>query len=217
MKIPQFLYVPRINTISNEKMVIETRIGAYFQILEFPNTTVREEWLIDCMEDLEAGKIGHSIHLHKKYPYLLFSIEVKSEVSSERLTKIGNMASDWYAQFYLKNKQQSKIDYHTFQSHQYFDHWLLADNILLDSNRLSLINLAIGVSISFDNADAYFATFEEFENEIADVQFLYDKRPEEHIVIQILTDAWNFLAMYEKEEELQAHHREQEEEDEYDD
>lgn len=203
MKIPQFLYVPRINTLAHEKLIIETRLGAYYQVLEFANLPKREEWLIDQMDNIPAN----TIHLHKKYPYLLLCLGVKSEVTTERLIKVGNIASDWYAQFWIKNQQHTTIDYTKFNVSHYAKHWLYADNILIDPTKVTLINLAIGVSIAFDYADAYFATFEDFEQNIADIQFFTGNRPSAEQVHEILIAAWNFLALTEQEEERQANNR----------
>ncbi len=54
------------------------------------------------------------------------------------------------------------------------------------------------VSIRFDYAQGMFASFEEFYENIADVQFLTGERPDEEEVESILIDAWNFMALEER-------------------
>lgn len=81
-------------------------------------------------------------------------------------------------------------------------HWVLGENILLDDSPTYLINLEHGVSIRIDYKASYFATYEDFKEDIADLQFLTGQRPAEEALDAILTDAWNFLALFEEKEEF---------------
>lgn len=80
---------------------------------------------------------------------------------------------------------------------KYF-HWLWASNNIRTDKPNYLINLELGVSVKFDQELAMFASFEEFYKSIADVQFLYGKRPNDEAVKSILVDAWNYLAIEER-------------------
>lgn len=82
-------------------------------------------------------------------------------------------------------------------SEKYF-HWIWGENTLRDDNPEYLINLEIGISIQFDSELGMFATYEEFFNGIADIQFFYGNRPEQNKLDSILTDAWNYLALEER-------------------
>lgn len=53
-------------------------------------------------------------------------------------------------------------------------------------------------SIRFDYSKGMFADFEEFYENIADVQFFTGERPSEIEVKKILIDAWNFMALEEE-------------------
>src|SRR5690606_19014304 len=108
--------------------------NAYFQVLEFENQTARAEWWAENSKEVEAN----TFTIHKKYPFLLLNIGVKKEISMEKLIKIGNLASDWYAQFWLRNKKLSKPKFHgkkgLEKASEYFKHWVLGDNDLDPEN-----------------------------------------------------------------------------------
>ena len=81
---------------------------------------------------------------------------------------------------------------------QYY-HWYLGENILRNDDATCLVNFEYGVAIFFPYGDSYFATFEEFESQIANVQFFSGDRPKN--IDKIMIEAWNFLAEFEREEE----------------
>lgn len=82
-------------------------------------------------------------------------------------------------------------------------HWIFGENILREDEPTYLINLEIGVSIRFNYEEGYFKDFDEFFGGIADVQFFYGNRPDDDEVEAILTEAWNFLCHFEREDENQ--------------
>ena len=53
-------------------------------------------------------------------------------------------------------------------------------------------------SIRFDYSKGMFASFEEFYQNIADIQFFTGDRPNKEKVDEILIDAWNFIALEER-------------------
>lgn len=55
------------------------------------------------------------------------------------------------------------------------------------------------VFIRYTLSDAYFASFEEFYNSIAEVQWIDGEKPSKDEQKRIMIEAWNFLA---KEEEI---------------
>ncbi len=83
-------------------------------------------------------------------------------------------------------------------------HWLWGDNILREDEPNYLVNLEHGVSIRFDYGDSYYASYEDFYGSIADVQFLGGKRPDGDTMEFLFTEAWNFLALSEGEQENRA-------------
>lgn len=54
-----------------------------------------------------------------------------------------------------------------------------------------------------DEDTAYWADFEKWKNDIVEVTFFDRREKGEADVEEILTDAWNFLALIEEEEENQ--------------
>lgn len=205
MKIPQFLYVPRINTLGDDKIIIETRVNAYWLIIEHENLKERGEWWAERQSEIENSK-ALTINFHNRYPITLICIGVKGDVTNERLIKLGGIALDWYVQFYFSNKNLttpilSDVSEITDEIRSKYKHWVWGDNIVSNKELLYLINLEHGVSIRFDYADAFFASFEDFENSIADVQFLSGHRPDEETVNALIVDAWNFMGIQERLED----------------
>lgn len=82
--------------------------------------------------------------------------------------------------------------------HETYFHWLWGENKLREDEPEYLVNLEYGVSIRFDMGDAYSASFEEFYESIADVQFLSGERPSDEKLEELLTDAWNYLCHEER-------------------
>lgn len=74
-----------------------------------------------------------------------------------------------------------------------FLHWIWGENNVIKNRQTYLINLKIGVSIRFNYEEAAFASYEEFVDNVADIQFIYGSRPNKDDVDNILTEAWNFL------------------------
>ena len=63
MKIPQFLYVPRINTLGHEKIIIETRHSIYWQVLDFGSITERSQYIDDNQDIMsDWGMLSANIH-----------------------------------------------------------------------------------------------------------------------------------------------------------
>jgi len=79
-----------------------------------------------------------------------------------------------------------------------FDHWLWGENKLREDKPEYLINLDVGVSIRYDPSLSTLASYEEFYDSIADIQFLSGVRPSPIEVEKIKVEAWNYLI---KEEE----------------
>jgi len=201
MKIPQFLYVPKINTLGHDKIIIETRHNIYWQGFAFGSITERSQY-IDDNQDLMSDWGMLSANIHTKYPILLMCFRCDAELKAEQLVKIGNRACDWYVQFYLRNKQLSKPQFRekerSEKAKEYFKHWVWGDNVLSNPDWLYLINLEYGVMVKFNHFDTVWATFEEFEQDIADVQFLSGHRPDADTVEKLTIDAWNFLGICER-------------------
>lgn len=204
MKIPQFLYVPKVNTLGNTKLIIETKHNIYWNVLEFGSVAEGLDYINDNYGSF--GKNGIiATNAHKKYPIVLLCLGYRSdkELSIEKIIRIGNIASDWYAQFFLRNKELSNPKFSpeaslSEKAKEYFKHWVWGDNVLSNPDLLYLINLEYGVMVKFNNADAMWAGYEEFANDIADVQFLSGHRPSDEEVERLTIDAYNFLRICER-------------------
>lgn len=83
--------------------------------------------------------------------------------------------------------------------HEKYLHWLWGENQLRDDKPEYLINLEYGVSIRFDLVGAFGASFEDFYDSIADIQFLTGARPDKAILDALMIDAWNYLALEERQ------------------
>jgi len=86
--------------------------------------------------------------------------------------------------------------------------WWYCDNIVHPKHKgqVGLLHMAeprVFVLIR-DYADAYFASFEEFREHIAEVNFLDPHDRNGADIEGILVDAWNFMSAQESEEEVES-------------
>lgn len=84
-------------------------------------------------------------------------------------------------------------------------HWWYCDNILNHPGQCGLLRMDFPrVFILIRDEDtAYWADFEKWKNDIVEVTFFDRREKGEADLEEILTDAWNFLALIEEEEENQ--------------
>lgn len=80
-----------------------------------------------------------------------------------------------------------------------YHHWLWGENNLRSDRPNYLINLEEGLSIRFDYGDSMFASYEDFYESIADVQFLSGHRPDDERIEELKREAWNYLCLEEDE------------------
>lgn len=83
------------------------------------------------------------------------------------------------------------------------ENWWCADNILCHNGQIALIKMdfpQVFILIR-DYAETMFTDIDEFKKGIAEVNFFNPADREEADIDEILTDAWNFLALAEEEEE----------------
>lgn len=83
--------------------------------------------------------------------------------------------------------------------------WWYCDNILNHPGKIGLLRMdfpRIFVLIR-DYDTAYWADFEKWKNDIIEVNFFSPSEREEADLDSLLTEAWNFLALIEEEEESQ--------------
>ena len=77
-------------------------------------------------------------------------------------------------------------------------HWWLGENKQHYPEQESMFRLADPrVFIRYNVGDAYFATYEQFYQSIADVQWI-DGRPDKLTQDKILIEAWNFMLIEER-------------------
>lgn len=95
---------------------------------------------------------------------------------------------------------------------EYFKHprssYYITENILDWPRQLAVIKLSPPmVFVRFEEADAYFASYEEWRAELTVVEWIGGEKPSKEDQEAIFTDIWNFLAMHEAEEERRADER----------
>ena len=92
--------------------------------------------------------------------------------------------------------------------------WWYCDNIVHPQHDGHVGLLHLGSPSVFvlirDYADMYFRSYEEFAEHIAEVNFLYPEERELTDLEELLTDAWNFMAMQERKDEELADEWEEE-------
>lgn len=91
--------------------------------------------------------------------------------------------------------------------------WWYCDNILNHPEQCGLLRMAFPrVFILMRNYDlAYWADFDEWKNDIVELNFFNPSEREEADIDSILIEAWNFLALIEEEEERQCELNDEEE------
>lgn len=86
--------------------------------------------------------------------------------------------------------------------------YYITENILDWPGQLAVIKLSPPmVFVRFDEASAYFASYEEWRDEIFVVEWIGGEKPNRDEQEAIFTDIWNFLVQHEEEEERQAEDR----------
>ena len=82
--------------------------------------------------------------------------------------------------------------------------WWYSDNCINHSNQVGLIRMDFPqVFVLIRNYhENYYCTFEKFKNGVAEVNFFRPLDRETADIDEILTDAWNLLAMVEEEDIL---------------
>ncbi len=101
----------------------------------------------------------------------------------------------------MKNKQSIREE-----AIKRSQHWWYCDNILNHPGQCGLLRMDFPrVFILMRDYDtAYWADIEEWKRDLVEVNFFNPSEREEANLDEILTDAWNFLALIEEEEERQA-------------
>jgi hypothetical protein len=83
--------------------------------------------------------------------------------------------------------------------------WWYCDNIVHQQHEGQIGLLHLGEPSVFilvrDYADMYFRSYDEFASHIAEVNFLYPEERKDCDLEELLTDAWNFMALQERKEE----------------
>lgn len=92
------------------------------------------------------------------------------------------------------------------------DSWWFCENIVNHPGQVALLRMGFPQVFILirDYGESYFASFEEFRENIAEVNFFNPSDRETADLEDILTDAWNFLSLEEEEEERQAEMLEEE-------
>lgn len=86
------------------------------------------------------------------------------------------------------------------------EHWWFCENIVNHPGQVALLRMDFPQVFLLirDYDEAYFATFEEFKDGIAEVNFFNPSDRDTADLNDILIDAWNFLSLEEEEEDRQA-------------
>lgn len=85
-------------------------------------------------------------------------------------------------------------------------HWWFCENIVSHKGQIGLLRMDFPRAFILlrDYDKAYFASFEDFCHNIAEVNFFDPEERDDIAKDAILTEAWNFLALSEEEEENMA-------------
>lgn len=88
---------------------------------------------------------------------------------------------------------------------EHSQHWWICDNILNHPGQCGLLRMDFPrVFILMRDYDTtYFSGFNEWKNELIEVNFFTPSEREEADLNEILIDAWNFLSLVAEEEENQ--------------
>ena len=89
------------------------------------------------------------------------------------------------------------------QDLEQFGAWWLCENILCHHGQIALMRMdfpRVFILIR-DYSEAYPCTFDEFRDKIAEVNFLDPSERDGADIESIIIDAWNFLALTEREED----------------
>lgn len=123
------------------------------------------------------------------------------DIESERFEGLMRRMHDWMiaeranSQAY-KGKQTD--DRFKYPRSSYY----ITENIRDWDGQLAITKLSPPmVFVRFAYSDSYFATFDEFRDSLAVVEWIGGEVPDEEEQEAILTDCWNFLALHEEEEE----------------
>lgn len=81
-----------------------------------------------------------------------------------------------------------------------FKNYFWGENKLFFPNEEFVIKLSYPrVFVRYVVADGYFVNFDEFFSNIAEVQYLDGKRPNDSVQNEILNDIWNYIALEERQ------------------
>ncbi len=85
-------------------------------------------------------------------------------------------------------------------------HWWYCDNILNHPGQCGLLRMDFPrvFVLMRDYDTVYWASLEEWKKDLVEVNFFTPSEREEADIDDILTEAWNFLALIEEEEERQV-------------
>lgn len=86
------------------------------------------------------------------------------------------------------------------------EHWWFCENIVNRPGQIALLRMdfpQVFILIR-DYEEAYFASYEEFKEGIAEINFFNPADRDTADLDDILIDAWNFLSLEEEEEDRQA-------------
>ena len=94
-------------------------------------------------------------------------------------------------------------------------YWWYCDNILNHPGQCGLLRMQFPrvFILIRDEETAYWADYEEWKNDVVEVNFFTPSEREEADIDSILTEAWNFLVLIEEEEERQYEENNEYEED----
>jgi hypothetical protein len=83
--------------------------------------------------------------------------------------------------------------------------WWYCDNLLNHPGQCGLLRMSFPrvFILIRDEETAYWADYENWKNNVVEVNFFTPSERSEADLDSILTEAWNFLALYEEEEERQ--------------
>lgn len=104
--LPEFLFVQKLNSMTNQKLIIETNKNLYFFVFDF-NTFKDLEYWLDCNKDYIKNQY-QILHKVDTYNLLIATLKPKEYISDEELKNMTKLAGKWCIKFIEKENKFKK-------------------------------------------------------------------------------------------------------------
>lgn len=182
--LPRYCYIPYTPSVEGLRLIHDTKLGLYWQVIEFADLQQQAEFAIKQTE--EGG-----IVLHKKYPFILNQLNAPCD--AEKALKSGLRASDWYAEIWLRANKK-------MQRGSTYEHFWMCDNLIAQDGKIAVIKMDDPQLFVKFNSDVLFKNYEEFL-QIIEIHWISGFKPTAEEAEDALIDAYNFIVLQDEEED----------------